>query len=64
MKRTNIAVLGASLMVAVGLGGCVTHDQSRTTRTTTTATGATRTQVVKDVIPAEGGRKIPVTEGY
>jgi hypothetical protein len=64
MKRSNIALLVICLMLAFGLGACVTHDQSRTTRTTTTATGATRTQVVKDVIPAEGGRKIPVTEGY
>jgi hypothetical protein len=65
MRLLKIALLSAFLTVACGLGGCATHDQYETTTTqTTTATGATRKKVVKDIIPAEGERKIPVTESY
>jgi hypothetical protein len=55
------------LIFALGscLGGCATDDRSETTRIeTTTARGMPRQKVVKDIIPAEGQRKIPVTESY
>ena len=53
----------ASLFALI-LSACATRETASTTATTTTATGAERTQVTRDTIPAEGARKIPVTESY
>jgi hypothetical protein len=53
-----------SLALPFALQACATHHDYSTTTDTTTVTGAPRKKVVKDVIPAEGQRKIPVTEDY
>ena len=64
MRTMKAAFICLSLLVGLGLGSCATHEPASTTTTTTTATGAQRTQVTRDLIPAEGQRKIPVTQGY
>ena len=64
MRLTKIALIVASLAVAFGLEACATHNHYSTTTDTTTVTGAPRKKVVKDAIPAEGQRKIEVTEQY
>jgi hypothetical protein len=64
MKLTTIGLLGLLFFVMVSFGACASHQTASTTTTTTNAIGAKRTQVTKDTIPAEGDRKIPVTEQY
>jgi len=64
MRLTKIALIVTLLAVAFGLEACATHDHYSTTTDTTTVTGAPRKKVVKDAIPAEGQRKIEVTEQY
>ena len=64
MRLTKIALIVALLAVAFPLGACATHDHYSTTTDTTTVTGAPRKKVLKDTIPAEGQRKIEVTEQY
>ena len=64
MRPTTIALLDVSLLIAFNLGACASRETETTTTTTTTATGAERTSVTRDIVPAEGDRKIPVTESY
>jgi len=54
-------ILLLSLVAALTLAGCAIPD--RNTLETSTETRS-RTTVVKDEIPAEGQRKIPVIEQY
>ena len=64
MRLSKIALVVVLLAVAFGLEACATHDNYSTTTDTTTVTGAPRKKVLKDTIPAEGQRKIEVTEQY
>jgi hypothetical protein len=59
----KIALLTATLMAAFVLGSCTTN-QLETETTTSSSTPRSSTRVVKDEIPAEGERKIPVIEQY
>jgi hypothetical protein len=64
MKPTTTAFGALLLLIAFSLGACASREVETTTRSTTTATGAQRTTVTRDLVPAEGNRKIPVTESY
>jgi hypothetical protein len=64
MKLTKIALHTASLTVALVLGSCATRSQLETETTTPSSSLRSSTRVVKDEIPAEGQRKIPVIEQY
>jgi len=64
MKATTIAFLGLSLLIAFNLGACASREVETTTTETTSPTGAERTKVTRDTVPAEGDRKIPVTQSY
>ena len=64
MRLSKIVLIVVLLAVAFGLEACATHGHYSTTTDTTTVTGASRKKVVKDEIPAEGQRKIEVTEQY
>jgi len=46
------------------LTGCATRSQLETETTTSSSSLRSSTRVVKDEIPAEGQRKIPVIEQY
>gem|GEM_PF-4960859 len=64
MRPTTIVLWCASLLIALNLGACASREVETMTTSTTSATGAERTQVTRDTVPAEGTRKIPVTESY
>jgi hypothetical protein len=64
MRPTTIALLGVCLLIGLNLGACASREIETTTTSTTTETGAQRTEVTRDLAPAEGSRKIPVTEQY
>ena len=63
MKMT---LLCAALVTLLSLPGCANRSEVEveTPAATTTTTKRGTTQVVKDQIPAEGQRKIPVTQEY
>lgn len=65
MKLTKIALLIFSPTVALVLGACSTGSRLETETTTSSSSSVrSKTRVVKDEIPAEGQRKIPVIEEY
>ncbi len=63
MKRSTFLSLAFCLAAALLLGGCETQSQYET-ETSVPASHSSTTRVVKDEIPAEGDRKIPVIEQY
>lgn len=63
--RMRIVILGVTLAAVVSLAGCAKDEiETETPASTTTTTKRGTIQVVKDQIPAEGQRKIPVTQEY
>ena len=63
MKRPKINLLAACMIVTLLLGACEYQNRYETETAVPASTGE-RTRVVKDQIPAEGQRKIPVVEQY
>lgn len=64
MILTRIGLFSATLTMALVLGACATRNQFETETTTTSSSPRSGTRVLKDEIPAEGQRKIPVIEQY
>lgn len=62
MKPIKVILLSTCLITPLVLGACETRNKYET-QTTVPASRST-TRVVKDEIPAEGGRKIPVIKEY
>jgi hypothetical protein len=60
IKPAALIMLPAILL----LGSCTTRGQLETETTTPSSSLRSSTRVVKDEIPAEGERKIPVVEQY
>ncbi len=63
MKSTKVTLLATCLVLPLVLGACETRNRYET-QTVVPASTQTTTRVVKDEIPAEGGRKIPVIKEY
>ncbi|MEO7724782.1 MAG: hypothetical protein ABIU29_08870 [Chthoniobacterales bacterium] len=63
MKQTKVILLSACLLAPLIFGACESRNKYET-QTTVPASHSTTTRVVKDQIPAEGGRKIPVIKEY
>jgi hypothetical protein len=60
IKRTLLLVIPATLF----LTGCLSHGRNETEVYVPDSPQGSRTTVVKDQIPAEGTRKIPVVQQY
>ena len=62
----KVTLLCTALAALLSLPGCASgkREIEIETPSTTTTTKRGTTQVVKDQIPAEGQRKIPVTQEY
>ncbi|MBA2433736.1 MAG: hypothetical protein M3480_05530 [Verrucomicrobiota bacterium] len=63
MKRTKATRLVTCLIAPLFFGACEPGSRYETETAVPASTGA-RTRVLKDEIPAEGQRKIPVIEEY
>ncbi len=63
MKRTKVILLSTCLIAPLVLGACESRNRYETETVVPASTRST-TRVVKDEIPAEGGRKIPVIKEY
>ncbi len=63
MKKITLRPLALSLFALLVFTGCETRNNYET-ETAVPASSRSSTRVVKDEIPAEGGRKIPVIEQY
>ncbi len=63
MKPPKIVFLAACLTMPLLFGACESQNRYET-ETTVAAPTRSSTRVVKDEIPAEGERKIPVVEQY
>lgn len=61
---TKVTLLCAALAASLSLLGCASKNEVEVETPTTTTTKPGTTRVVKDQIPAEGQRKIPVTQDY
>ncbi len=64
MKPTKVILLATCLILPLVLGACETRNKYETQTVEPASTRSTTTRVVKDEIPAEGGRKIPVIKEY
>jgi hypothetical protein len=63
MRRPKFTLLAAGLLAPVLFGGCETTSRYEN-ESAIPATTNSGTRVLKDEIPAEGQRKIPVVEQY
>lgn len=63
MNLNKIVFLAVCLAIPLLFGACDPRNRYETETTVAAPTGS-RTRVVKDEIPAEGQRKIPVVEQY
>lgn len=63
MKAIKVILLAACLLLPLVLGACEFRNKYET-QTEVPASTQTSNQVVRDQIPAEGGRKIPVIKEY
>lgn len=63
MKQSQIIRVALCLITSLILSACESVSQYETEATVPASTRST-TRVVKDEIPAEGQRKIPVVEQY
>ncbi len=61
MKTSKLFLLATCLIAPLVLGACETGNQYET-ETSVPASTRSSTRVLKDEIPAEGQRKIPVVE--
>ena len=63
MKRTKTTLLATCLLAPLLFGACDSTSRNESESTVPAATHS-GTRVLKDEIPAEGQRKIPVVEQY
>ncbi len=63
MKRPKFVLLATCLLAPLIFGACESRNKYET-ETTVPASTRSSTRVLKDEIPAEGQRKIPVIKEY